>query len=290
VVWEIGDKLTSNCGCCRTAFHAVPKSRLTLVGSAGTMVHLRLFSSMGLGVDTGGPKVSCEFFLIMASKSLFDLGHSFALCGDCWPLLLPLVLASLLLEIALCRVALGFDPRRLLVSGRAGGVTCGGSGDTKLLPVASGKNALYVRRSSIKEPEVIAPPPPKSSSYEVILTSAGPAPKDAQAFGVGSRKEVNMGFEAMVWYGIPPPLKVAEFGDDPLVTPGKALNMLSQDRSLPFVGPFAVALVVGGGEIPKPLRESLALNASKRWMSGVALLVGGVGFCVKTGSVGDCDD
>jgi len=200
VVWEMGDELTSNCGCCRTAFHAVPKSRLTLVGSAGTMVHLRPLSSMGLGVDTGGPKVSCELFLIMASKSLFDLGHSFALCGDCWPLLLPLVLASLLLEIALFSVAPEIDPGRLLVSGRAGGVTC--CGDTKLFPVGSGKNALNVRRSSIKEfspwLEGIAPPPPKSSSYEFILTSTGPAPKDAQAFGVGSRKDVNMGFEAMV--------------------------------------------------------------------------------------------
>jgi hypothetical protein len=137
---RMGDKLTSNCGCCRTAFHAVPKSRLTLVGSAGTMVHLRPLSSMGMGVDTGGPKVSCEFFLIIASKSLFDLGHSFALCGDCWPLLLPLVLASLLLEIALFRARPELDPGRLLVSGRAGGVTCCGRGDIKLLPVGSGKN------------------------------------------------------------------------------------------------------------------------------------------------------
>jgi hypothetical protein len=194
------DKLTSNCGCCRTAFHAVPKSRLTLVGSAGTIVHLRPFSPTGLGVDTGGPKVSCELSLIIASKSLFDLGHSFGLYGDCWPLLLPLVLASLLLEIF--RVRLELDPKRLLVSGKAGGVTCCDRGDTKLLPVGSGKNALNVRRSSIEEfspwLEVMAPPPPKSSSYEVILTSTGPAPKDAQAFGVGSRKEVNMGFEAMV--------------------------------------------------------------------------------------------
>lgn len=162
------------------------------------MLHLRPFSSVGMGVDTGGPKVSCEFFLIIASKSLLDLGHCFPLCGDCWPLLLPLVLASLMLEIALFGVTLGLDPERLLVSGRAGGVTCCGRGDIKLLPVFSGKNALNVRRSSIKEPEVIAPPPPKSSSYEPILTSAGPAPKDAQAFGVGSRKDVNMGFEAMV--------------------------------------------------------------------------------------------
>ena len=147
---------------------------------------------MGLGVDTGGPNVSCELFLIIASKSLLDLGHSFALCGDCWPLLLPLVLASLF------GVTLGLDPGRLLASSRAGGVTCCGRGDIELLPVVSGKNALNVRRSSIKEPEVMAPPPPKSSSYEFILTSAGPAPKDAQAFGVGSRKDVNMGFEAMV--------------------------------------------------------------------------------------------
>src|SRR5258706_831700 len=193
-----GDKLTSNCGCCRTAFHAVPKSRLTLEGSAGTMVHLRPFSSVGLAVDTGGPKVSCEFFLIIASKSLLDLGHCFPLCGDCWPLLLPLVLASLLIETALFSVTLGSDPGRLLVSGRAGGVTCCGRGDIKSLPVVSGKNELNVRRSSIKELEVVAPPPPKSSSYEFILTSAGPAPKGAQAFGVGSRKDVNMGLEAMV--------------------------------------------------------------------------------------------
>lgn len=83
----------------------------------------------------------------------------------------------------------------------------------------------------------------------------------------------------------------AEFGDDPLVTPGprKVLNILSQDASLPFVAPFAIVLAVGGGEMPKLLRESLVLNASKRWISGVGLLVGGVGFCVKTGSVGDWD-
>jgi len=66
--------------------------------------------------------------------------------------------------------------------------------------------------------------------------------------------------------------------------------MLSQDRSLPLVVPFAVALVVGAGEMPKLLRESLVLNASKRWTSGVDLLVGGVGFCVKMGSVGDWED
>jgi hypothetical protein len=84
-------------------------------------------------------------------------------------------------------------------------------------------------------------------------------------------------------------VKSAEFGEDPLVTPGKVLNMLIQDRSLPLVAPLAVVLVVGGGEIPKPLRVSLALNGSKRWMSGVCLL-SGEGFCVNSGSVGDCDD
>lgn len=289
VVWGTDGKLTSNCGCCRTAFHAVPKSRLTLVGSAGTILHLRPVSSTGLGLDTGGPKVSWELFLIIASKSLFDLGHSFALCGDGWPLLLPLVLASLLF-----RVKVELDPGRVLVSGRVGGVTCCERGDIKLFPVVSGKNVLNVRRSSIEVSPWLGatgPPPPKSSSYEFILTSAGPAPKDAQAFGVGSRKEVNMGFEAMVWYGIPLPLNSAEFGDDPLVTPGprKVLNMLSQDMSLPFVVPFAIALAVGGGEMPKPPRESVVLNASNKCISGVGLLVGGVGFCVKTGSVGDWD-
>lgn len=70
------------------------------------------------------------------------------------------------------------------------------------MAVVSGKNALNVRRSSIDGVSpwlgAMGPPPPKSSSYEFMLTSTGPAPKDAQAFGVGSRKEVNMGFEAMV--------------------------------------------------------------------------------------------
>lgn len=67
----------------------------------------------------------------------------------------------------------------------------------------SGRNENGIRSSKdpLFNPELgkfeTAPPPPKSSSYVLIL-EVGLGPNEAHAFGLGSRKDVYIGLAAIV--------------------------------------------------------------------------------------------